>query len=473
MTERVRAPHGEVFEEGLVEADARTIVEKSPHGRFVRFNEKLGQGAFKQVFRAYDSADGVEVAWNKVPIKQGTMRVLHEMKILQNLDHDNIIKFFGSWLSPETETVNFVTELITSGTLKAFVQDRPISLGVVKRWCRDILNALVYLHSHNPCIIHRDLKCDNIFINGSTGDIRIGDLGLASWDHKRQVKHSALGTPEYMAPEMFDEFYDEQVDIYAFGMCVLEMITKETPFMECSTALQIYSKKLRGELPCSFDNVKNVAVRTFVLRCLQKRAETDTRPSASELLTDPFFEPPPPGSCHTDATICDDLLYDLEPRPLSNDAKNPAPSPLLVARPPPPASRIPASLTPSSPESFRSVDSGRSQRSVDSANLSIPLLQLTGGARDDDAGTTSSESSSWECTVEPSARSPDLIGVTVKSNGKVVTIEFEMDPSETASATVSEMQREGCLPEDLPTAAILALTENLEGFRTNRSNLTP
>ena len=51
-----------------------------------------------------------------------------------------------------------------------------------------------------------------------------------------------IGTPEFMAPELYDENYDEKVDIYAFGMCVLEMVTKEVPYSECINPAQIYKK---------------------------------------------------------------------------------------------------------------------------------------------------------------------------------------------------------------------------------------
>ena len=50
------------------------------------------------------------------------------------------------------------------------------------------------------------------------------------------------GTPEFMAPEMYDENYDEQVDVYAFGMCTLEMCTLEYPYMECTNPAQIYKR---------------------------------------------------------------------------------------------------------------------------------------------------------------------------------------------------------------------------------------
>lgn len=248
---------GLVLDEDDEESEARAlemkrktkVVEESPKGRYVRFNEKLGEGAFKKVYRGWDTKNGVEVAWNAVKMsalqrRDGGKRILQEMRILQQLDHPNIIKFYASWLQKEEQTLVFITEIITTGTLKNFTLTRPLRLKILKRWCRHILGAIVYLHSFDPPIIHRDLKCDNIFINGSTGDIRIGDLGLASWQRDGAAQ-SCLGTPEYMAPELYEEKYDEQVDIYAFGMCVLEMITKQPPYQECASAPQIYRKVIQ------------------------------------------------------------------------------------------------------------------------------------------------------------------------------------------------------------------------------------
>jgi len=55
-----------------------------------------------------------------------------------------------------------------------------VNMKALKNWARQILHGLVHLHSHSPPIIHRDLKCDNIFINGNHGEVKIGDLGLAT-----------------------------------------------------------------------------------------------------------------------------------------------------------------------------------------------------------------------------------------------------------------------------------------------------
>jgi len=71
--------------------------------------------------------------------------------------------------------------MITGGTLRQYIKRNKISrLKVIKKWCIEILQGLNYLHTQLTPIIHRDLKCDNIFINANSGDIRIGDLGLST-----------------------------------------------------------------------------------------------------------------------------------------------------------------------------------------------------------------------------------------------------------------------------------------------------
>jgi WNK lysine deficient protein kinase len=116
-----------------------------------------------------------------------------------------------------------------------------VNIRAVKQWCKQILKGLLYLHSRSPPIIHRDLKCDNIFINGNQGEVKIGDLGLAAILRKSHAVR-CVGTPEFMAPEVYDEEYNELVDVYAFGMCVLEMVTFDYPYSECTHPAQIYKK---------------------------------------------------------------------------------------------------------------------------------------------------------------------------------------------------------------------------------------
>ncbi|RRT57374.1 hypothetical protein B296_00030649 [Ensete ventricosum] len=117
-----------------------------------------------------------------------------------------------------------------------------VDVRALKKWSRQILSGLHYLHSHDPPVIHRDLKCDNVFVNGNQGEVKIGDLGLAAILRHAHSAHSVIGTPEFMAPELYEEEYNELVDIYAFGMCLLELVTFEYPYVECTNAAQIYKK---------------------------------------------------------------------------------------------------------------------------------------------------------------------------------------------------------------------------------------
>lgn len=117
--------------------------------------------------------------------------------------------------------------------------------------------------------------------------MKIGDLGLAAIVGKNHSAHSVLGTPEFMAPELYEEDYTEMVDIYSFGMCVLEMLTLEIPYGECDNIAKIYKKVTSGVRPQALSKIKDLEVRAFVERCL---AQPRARPSSTELLKDPFFD---------------------------------------------------------------------------------------------------------------------------------------------------------------------------------------
>ncbi|CAI0432409.1 unnamed protein product [Linum tenue] len=269
------------------------FVEVDPTGRYGRYNEILGKGASKTVYRAFDEYEGIEVAWNQVKLydflqsPEDLERLYCEIHLLKTLKHKNIMKFCTSWVDIANRNINFVTEMFTSGTLRQYRQKhKRVNIRAVKHWCRQILKGLLYLHSHDPPVIHRDLKCDNIFINGNQGEVKIGDLGLAAILRKSHADH-CVGTPEFMAPEVYEEAYNELVDIYSFGMCILEMVNFEYPYSECTNPAQIYKKVISGKKPESLYKVKDPEVREFVEKCL---AIVSLRLSARELLNDPFLQ---------------------------------------------------------------------------------------------------------------------------------------------------------------------------------------
>ncbi|KAH6832305.1 with no lysine kinase 3 [Perilla frutescens var. hirtella] len=269
------------------------FVEVDPSGRYGRYKEVLGRGAFKKVYRAFDELEGIEVAWNQVKVADllrnsvDLERLYSEVHLLKTLKHKNIIKFYNSWVDTKNEHINFITEIFTSGNLRQYrKKHKHVDVRALKKWSRQILEGLLYLHSHDPPVIHRDLKCDNIFVNGNQGEVKIGDLGLAAILEQARAAHSVIGTPEFMAPELYEEEYNELVDIYAFGMCLLELVTLEYPYVECANAAQIYKKVTAGIKPASLEKVKDPDVRKFIEKCIAKVAD---RLSAKDLLMDPFL----------------------------------------------------------------------------------------------------------------------------------------------------------------------------------------
>ncbi|KAI7803236.1 putative serine/threonine-protein kinase WNK4 [Triplophysa rosa] len=222
-------------------------VATSPDGRFLKFNIEIGRGSFKTVYKGLDTETTVEVAWCELQLKGCLV-------------------------------------CICCRYLKRF---KEMKLKLLQRWSHQILKGLHFLHTRTPPIIHRDLKCDNIFITGPTGSVKIGDLGLATLKSASFAK-SVIGTPEFMAPEMYEEKYDEAVDVYAFGMCILEMTTSEYPYSECQNAAQIYRKVTSGMKPDSFYKVKVPELKEIIEGCI--RMNKDERYTIQDLLEHTFFQ---------------------------------------------------------------------------------------------------------------------------------------------------------------------------------------
>nr|XP_020835697.1 serine/threonine-protein kinase WNK3 isoform X2 [Phascolarctos cinereus] len=283
----------EKSEKEMEEEAEMKAVATSPSGRFLKFDIELGRGAFKTVFKGLDTETWVEVAWCELQdrklSKAEQQRFKEEAEMLKGLQHPNIVRFYDSWESvvKGKKCIVLVTELMTSGTLKTYLKRfKVMKPKVLRSWCRQILKGLQFLHTRTPPIIHRDLKCDNIFITGPTGSVKIGDLGLATLMRTSFAK-SVIGTPEFMAPEMYEEHYDECVDVYAFGMCMLEMATSEYPYSECQNAAQIYRKVTSGIKPASFNKVPDPEVKEIIEGCIRQNKRE--RLSIKDLLNQAFF----------------------------------------------------------------------------------------------------------------------------------------------------------------------------------------
>jgi WNK lysine deficient protein kinase len=158
--------------------EAELFVKVDPTGRFGRYNDLLGCGSVKKVYRAFDQEEGIEVAWNQVRLRNFSEdpvlinRLHSEVKLLRTLKNKYIIVCYSVWKDDERNMLNFITEVCTSGNLRDYrKKHRHVSIKALKKWSKHMLEGLGYLHTHEPCIIHRDLNCSNIFINGNIGQV--------------------------------------------------------------------------------------------------------------------------------------------------------------------------------------------------------------------------------------------------------------------------------------------------------------
>jgi len=207
------------------------------------------------------------------------------MNLMSKLNHPNIVKFIAGWYNRKLKKVIMITEFISGGSLKLNIKKINISprLRLIKKWIKEILNGLSYLHSQN--IIHRDIKCDNIFFDRITGNVKIGDLGNGIIV-KKKFCTKFTGTEEFMAPEIHEGKYSFKVDIYSLGLTIIEMLTLETPYKECEGTLKIYENKKNEIYPESFYKINNENVKNFIKLCLRKENE---RPTANELLNNKWL----------------------------------------------------------------------------------------------------------------------------------------------------------------------------------------
>ena len=154
---------------------------------------------------SFDQNEGHYVAWSDIPINgistKEKKRLLNELNILKEIDNEHLIHYFASWYNEDQEKIVLITELVDGSldkyiiqylSISRFIKDHPVTVSLIKTWSKQILSGLNYLHSHDPPIIHRDIKCTNIFWNSQQECIKIGDLGVSVLSNKNE-KMSIVG----------------------------------------------------------------------------------------------------------------------------------------------------------------------------------------------------------------------------------------------------------------------------------------
>ncbi|CAI2386963.1 unnamed protein product [Moneuplotes crassus] len=197
----------------------------------------IGQGKFSIVFKAEKLETGAKVALKCIKIFDMTdvkqrKKCLKEVKLLQSLDHPNIIQYLDSFI--ENNELYIVVEWAEKGDLKYIVkralkEDSHLDENRIWEYISQMAEALAHMHSKR--IMHRDLKPANIFIDAE-GKLKLGDLGLGREMSSQTFEaYSRVGTPLYMSPEVLEgSGYDTKSDVWSLGCIAYELCALKSPF---------------------------------------------------------------------------------------------------------------------------------------------------------------------------------------------------------------------------------------------------
>ncbi|MEZ6095436.1 MAG: serine/threonine-protein kinase [Pirellulaceae bacterium] len=204
----------------------------------------IGIGGFGEVYFAVSEA-GKEVAIKRI---QRNLDVeLRGVRQCLNLKHVNLI---GLWdiKSNDLGESWVVMEYVPGYCLRTRLADFPSGMPIeeAKDWFLSILAGVHYLHNNG--IVHRDLKPGNIFFDQDQQVVKIGDYGLSKFIScsKRSGQTEAVGTFHYMAPEIGKGIYGKEIDVYALGVILYELLSGELPF-EGESAQEIIMKHLTAD----------------------------------------------------------------------------------------------------------------------------------------------------------------------------------------------------------------------------------
>ncbi|GLE05105.1 hypothetical protein PINS_up014089 [Pythium insidiosum] len=156
-----------------------------------------------------------------------------EIKTMARLEHPKIVRFIGvAWTN--ALTIQAVTEFMDCGDLRSLLDSsRASSLTWANLKCQiaiDVADALVYLHTLSPKLIHRDLKSRNVLIDAHSG-AKLSDFGISRNRSVEETMTAGVGTARWIAPEVIlGGHYTEFADIYSFGVVLSELDTCKAPF---------------------------------------------------------------------------------------------------------------------------------------------------------------------------------------------------------------------------------------------------